>query len=120
VSVSFSVEHSEHGAATNDASGSWEDRIVVAGTITGSDGGKTAQLRDVEYDAETATLSIRIETTDDPDADAFVTQSLLRIDYRLVVESDDPIDRIVVEHGGVGHDGTDPWSTTLVREGAAD
>lgn len=111
MNVEFAVGDRGHAGAENGATASFGEEIVVEGTVVGSNGGTTAALRYVEYDPEDAAVSAAIEAVEDEDSGAIVTQALLGIEYRLAVETDDPVERVRVEHGGV-----EPWSTTVSRK----
>lgn len=77
------------------------DAVVVDGTITGSDGCRTAELGDVEYDADADELSIDVATTADEDADeTMCSQSLVEIEYVVRAEVAGGAETVTVSHDG--------------------
>ncbi len=81
-----------------------DDRLVVTGTIVGSDGCKTAALGDVKYDTEADELRVNVVTKDEEGSeDKMCTQALVDIDYELVVRFDGGIPKSAsVSHNGQG------------------
>jgi hypothetical protein len=103
--TSFTVTGAESGTMTSEATVRFDaeaGRVVVGGTIPGSDSCKTAQLGSVEYDAGADRLSVGVETTRrEGTEDAVCTQAIVEIDYEAEVAFSGGLPGTVV----VTHDG---------------
>ena len=96
----FTVENA-NGTPGNEASVRFEtggSRVVVTGTITGSDGCQTAVLDSVQ--AGDSGLQITVATERDAGASAVCSQALVGIEYRLVVTLETPPASVRVVHRG--------------------
>lgn len=97
----FSVTGIQSGTQVNEASVSFEtDRVVVTGTIAGTDGCKTAHLADADLtDGE---LTLTVATKDRPDA-GMCTQAIVEISYEATVSFEPtPPTSVRVVHESVG------------------
>lgn len=61
------------------------NEVRITGTITGSDGCKTAALEAVEHDSGADEVTLAVITKDRPDAGDACTQALVYIDYEVTV-----------------------------------
>lgn len=95
---SSSPEHTADASFNPD-----EETVVVTGTIVGSNGCMTADVGDVNYDAESDQLSVDVVTTKRDDAGDVCTQQLVAIDYEATFSFDGRIPSSVsVSHDGQG------------------
>ena len=99
-SQSFSVE-STSASPGNEASVRFAEggsRVVVTGTITGSDGCQTAVLDGIEMTDSGLEATVATET--DADAGAACSQALVGIEYRLATTLETPPESVTVVHRG--------------------
>ncbi|WP_049998227.1 hypothetical protein [Halococcus sediminicola] len=97
-SQSFSVE-STSASPGNEASVRFADggsRVVVTGTITGSDGCQTAVLDGITMTDSGLEATVATET--DADAGAACSQALVGIEYRLSMTLETPPESVTVVH----------------------
>lgn len=80
-----------------------EELVRVTGTIEGSDGCKTAELRAIEYSRDADEVHVGVATTDRPGTgDKACTQALVYISYELTVSFRGGVPAAA----SVSHDGT--------------
>lgn len=99
-SQSFSIE-STSASPGNEASVRFAEsgsRVVVTGTITGSDGCQTAVLDGIEMTDSGLEATVATET--DADAGAACSQALVGIEYRLAMTLETPPESVTVVHRG--------------------
>lgn len=97
---SFSVE-STSASPGNEASVRFAEggsRVVVTGTITGSDGCQTAVLDGITMTDSGLEATVATET--DADAGAACSQALVGIEYRLAMTLETPPESVTVVHRG--------------------
>jgi len=101
----FEVLDAGPGGQTDEAAVTAGDgRVVVDGTVWGSDGCATAALADATYDPETDELTVAVVETERDDAGDVCTQAIVEVTYRAVVsfDPDGPLPGTVVvthDHG---------------------
>jgi hypothetical protein len=113
-SRNFTVE-STTASPDNEASVRFAEggsRVVVTGTIAGSDGCQTAVLDSVE--PSDSGLEVTVATENDAGAGAVCSQALVGIEYRLVMTVETPPESVRVVHRG-GSDASEV--ATVERDG---
>jgi hypothetical protein len=73
-------------------------RVVVTGTVTGSDGCQTAVLDGVERGG--SALTVTVATESDAGAGKVCSQALVGIEYRLSMALETPTESVTVVHRG--------------------
>lgn len=97
--VSFEVLEVESGTGEESASVSFEDGVLVEGTIGGQNACYTARLADVSLSG--GELTVAVESYEDADEGQMCAQALVGIEYEARIElADGEPESVVVEHDG--------------------
>jgi hypothetical protein len=96
----FTVESVDSGQGNNDAAVSFDNGVLVDGTIGGRNGCYTASLTSTSYEDGTLTVVVRAHEREDAE---MCTEALVDIDYRATFTfSGDQPGKVVVEHRSLG------------------
>lgn len=97
--VSFAVVSRGPGNGANEATVSFDDEVLVEGTIAGNDGCYTAELADAGVTDDALRVLVRAVRK----GDGMCTQSLVDIGYEASVDFEGSLPRrVVVEHDSLG------------------